>query len=197
MQHAVDQPFTQRAAGQGHALYLQLAKDGDQNGQAAWEDQRSLQGQAFDLQLFQTPTLNSALLELLQFGKGDALIHALRHHDLLQRLNGAGCPNADFPAVTTQRIGHRQQNLPRRLFRRVEIFFGQIAIGKETLKPGDTAHRQAKERGSLRACTGHQLGAGTADIHHQTSIVTAGGMGHALIDQPRLVFTANHLHRRA
>ena len=42
MQHAVNRAFTQRPAGQHHALDAQLPEDGQQNGQAAREDQRAL-----------------------------------------------------------------------------------------------------------------------------------------------------------
>ena len=46
----------------------------------------------------------------------------------------------------------------------------------------------------MRAGAGHQLGAGAADIDHQTLIGAAGGVGDTLVNQARFFFAADHLH---
>ena len=62
MQHAVDQTFPQRTARKGHALNIQLGENGNQDRQAAGEDQGTFKGKPFDFELFQTTTVDGALL---------------------------------------------------------------------------------------------------------------------------------------
>ncbi len=140
MEHAIHQTFTQRAACQRHAINIQFVENGDENRQTAGKDQRTLQRQPFNFQLFQLAALNSALLQLLQFTQGDTLIHPLRHHDLLQSLNRTGCTDADLPSFLTQRRYHGLQHVARRLFCPVKIVLRQMAIAEKTLQPGDAAH---------------------------------------------------------
>lgn len=125
MQHAVDQSFTQCAARQRHAIDTELLEDGDQNRQAAGEHQRPLQRQPFDFQLFQFAALNGALLQLLQLIQRDALIHALRHHDLLQRLNRARGTNTGLPALLTQLRCNRLDHFTRRQLGLVKVLFAR------------------------------------------------------------------------
>ncbi len=49
----------------------------------------------------------------------------------------------------------------------------------------------------MRAGSGHQFGAGAADIDHQTLIGAAGGVGDPLINQTRFFFATNDLYRTA
>ncbi len=197
MQHAVNQAFTQCPAGQHHALDAQLLEDGQQNGQAAREHQRALQRQPFDLQLFQLAALNGALFQLAQLGQGDAFIHALCHHDLLQRLHGAGSADADLPTLLAQLRCDRPHHFARGLFGALEIFLPEVAIAEVAFQPGDAAHRQAIQLRCLRAGAGDQFGAAAADVDDQPPIRPAGGVRNAVINQPRFFFAADHLHRAA
>ncbi|MNZ82093.1 hypothetical protein D3C78_1007820 [compost metagenome] len=166
MQHAVDQSFAQCAAGQHHAFDAQLLENRQQDRQPAWEHQSPLQRQPFNFQLFQLAALNGALFQLAQFGQGDAFIHALCHHDFLQRLDGAGSTNADLPTVLTQLWRDGTHHFTCSLFGPLEILQPQITIAEEPLQPGDTTHRQAVQLSRLCAGTGNQLGATAADIDH-------------------------------
>ncbi|MNZ68941.1 hypothetical protein D3C78_872220 [compost metagenome] len=197
MQHTVNQPFAQRTARKRHTVNVQLGENGNQDRQAAWENQRALQRQPFDFQLFKATTLDGALFELLQFGKRNSLVHTLRHHNFLQCLNRTRRPDAHFPAVITQFVHNRAQHFARGIFRLIEIFLGKIAIGKIALEPGDASHRQAKQRRRLGTCTGDQLRTCTTNIHNQTTVIAAGGMGDALVNQTRFFFAADHLYRTA
>ncbi|MPM67945.1 hypothetical protein SDC9_114870 [bioreactor metagenome] len=84
--------------------------------------------------------MNGTLLKLLKFGQRNALIHALRHHDFLQRLDGARGTNANFPAMKTQFVGDRAQNFASGFLGLVKVFLCQITIGKIAFEPGDAAH---------------------------------------------------------
>ncbi len=84
--------------------------------------------------------MNSTLLKLLKFGQRNALIHTLRHHDFLQRLDGTGGTDANFPAMKTQFVGDGAQNFTSRFLGFVKVFLCQITIGEVPFKPGDTAH---------------------------------------------------------
>ncbi len=88
--------------------------------------------------------MNSALFELLQLGKGDPLVHALRHHDFLQGLNSAGCADANLPAVFSQLADDRTQHFAGSMLCRIEIILGQATIAKKALQPGDATHRKTK-----------------------------------------------------
>lgn len=103
--------------------------------------------------------------------------------------------SADLPAMKTQFIGDRTQYIARGFLRVIKIFLRQITIAKIAFKPRYAAHRQAKQRRGLRASAGNQFSAGAADIHHQSLICAAGGMSDSLINQPRLFFAADNLHR--
>ena len=197
MKHAVNQPFAQRAASESHALNVHFGENGDQNGEAAGENQRALEGQPFDLQLFKPTALDRALLKLLEFAKGNALIHALRHHNLLQRLHGAGRADTHFPAVATKLIRDRTQHFARRLLCGVEILLRQMTIGEIALEPGNAAHRQAEQRSGLCPGAGHEFRACATNIDHQALIRAAGGMGNALVNQAGFFLAADHLYRTA
>ncbi|MNT09303.1 hypothetical protein D3C72_1440810 [compost metagenome] len=133
----------------------------------------------------------------MQFGKRNSLVHALRHHDFLQCLNRTRRPDAHFPAVITQFVHDRAQHFARGIFSLVEIFLAKIAIGKIAFEPSYASHRQAKQRRRLRTGTGDQFRTCTTNIHNQPTIVAAGGMGDALVNQTRFFFAADHLYRTA
>ena len=107
-EHAVDQPFTQGAARQGHLTDRKSFKDGNQDRQTAREDQCAVEGQAIDFQLFQLIALDCLFAQLIQLGQGNVFIHPLCLHDLLQRLHGAGGADTNLPARSAVLFGNRR-----------------------------------------------------------------------------------------
>ena len=102
------------------------------------------------------------------------------------------------PAQGLKRGDHRLQFEARRKPRPAEAGPADLATVEITAAQPDATHEQAFQIPRLVALADDQFRAAAADVHHQHLLPGTGYVvGHAEIDQPRLLDTGNDFHRVA
>ena len=198
-EQVVESALTKRARRRGHLLDAELLEDGAQDRHAPREDVPAVRPEPLELEAVR-------LAELDESGS-NALEPATRDRPVAQpepfedRRDAPDRPagtDGVVPFARTVEVRDRLDLHPRREHRGRHRLLGDAAAGEEAPGPGDAAHAEAVTALGDEARPEHALRAAAADVDDEpASLVVTEGMGHAEVDEARLLAARQHLDLRA
>ncbi len=198
--HVVQDAFAHRRLADDQALQAQRLEGGLQHQHAAGDDRAAIAGQAGQVDGVDALGLEQPIPDLRQRLRGDRALGQLHGGaDLADGLVGAGGTDRFLPAQRAVLAGELLElggDLGERF---LPALLGNLAAGKETAGAGDAAGLQAFAFQRVHAAADDELGGTATDIDDQAQLARLGRLrvGHAKVDQARLLAAGHHFDRFA